>query len=473
MASTSIQRRRFLKALGTGAAALPFYRLLESSAVQAQTTPPMRLLLIYSAYGGLWDNLRPRGLLGTDAPLTPASISYPGSALAPLAAFTSQMLIVEGIAMSSGLISNNASDPIGSRSLYIGHEHTATNAWTGAPIIDSSSDALPTSGSLEYVLGQKLGADTAVRSLQIGMGGLVGYDFHSSLAFNETGHRLPGFTKPKDAFHQLFGTIVSPPDPQIQVREKSVLAAVQTSAKRLQSRLAGPERVKLDEHLSALADLEARLSSGPATVLCSAPNAPTSDGSDLAASTKDHLAIIREAFACDRTRFITAGWNIAGGVIPNLPYVGHVGDLHGDVAHQIDAAGTVGEAARANMSMLQGWYAQNIADLASRLASTPEGNGTLLDNTLIVWAQDFGENVHGGLNVPYVLLGGAQRKLRMGRYLNLRSNPGALPGSNQSGAAWKKFAPSNQLLVSIANAFGVSLNTFGSSEFVGPLPGLV
>lgn len=464
MASVALQRRQFLKALGAGAAALPFYRLLESSAVQAQTPPPLRLLLLCSGYGGIWDNLRPRGLSGNDAPLTAASISYPGCALAPLAPFASRMTIIEGLALPAGLVATDAARPVESRTLYVGHDHTACSVWTGAAIRDSTDDSVPLTASLEHALGERLGAGTAVRSLQVGMGGYIAQDRGNALAFNATGQRQPGFRSAADAYSALFGTLTtSGPNPQ--QRQRSVLAAVQASARRLQGRLAGPERLKLDEHLTALSELEARLTAAPA-VTCAAPQRPQGGG-DLLAATRDHLALIREAFACDRTRFVTAGWNLQGDPIPGLLGPA-VTDLHGQVAHLIEAPGAPGQLARTQMSQVQGWHAQKIADLMVALAAVREGSGSLLDNTLIAWAQDFGADVHGGLNVPYILLGGAQGRLRLGRFLQA-----AAPlSTNFTNAAWRSYVPVNRLLVSLMNAFGVAGTTFGSSEFEGALPGL-
>jgi hypothetical protein len=255
-------------------------------------------------------------------------------------------------------------------------------------------------------------------------------------------------------------------DPRAQLRQKSVLTAVQASARKLQSKLAGPEKVKLDEHLSALADIEQRLST-VSQVSCTAPN-PPAGGTDVVAATRDHLAIVREAFVCDRTRFVSAGWNLAGDAIPGV-LDPSVKDLHTDIAHSIDAKTPEGAQARINMSLMQGWHAQKIADLMKVFAATPDGSGTLLDNTLIAWVQDFGEDVHGGLNVPYILLGGAQKKLRMGRYV--RVNEKAL-STNFADQAWRSYVPNNRLLASIMNAFGVSGDGFGSPEFPGALTGL-
>ena len=126
MASANLERRRFLKALGSTAASLPFLSLLESSVVEAQVARPMRVLFVYQGWGGIWDSLRPRGLTlnGNEAALTPASISYAGSALAPLAPFLSQMLVIEGLSLTTGLVATDVNQPVDSRTLYIGHDHT-------------------------------------------------------------------------------------------------------------------------------------------------------------------------------------------------------------------------------------------------------------------------------------------------------------------------------------------------------------
>src|SRR5690606_18538503 len=92
-------------------------------------------------------------------------------------------------------------------------------------------------------------------------------------------------------------------------------------------------------------------------------------------------------------------------------------------AHTLDARRDDGQLsdegikAGLDMASINRWYAEKISGLMDRLDGVQEGDGTVLDNTLIVWAQDFGPQVHGGLNVPYILLGGAANKFRMGRYV--------------------------------------------------------
>ena len=110
MSSATIQRRRFLKSigLGMGVASLPFYSLIERSVVHAADAaqPPFRLLLLHSGWGGPWDYLRPTGVTDNtrDIPLDAGKLTFANSILEPLKAFTSKMLVIEGVGLTAGLM---------------------------------------------------------------------------------------------------------------------------------------------------------------------------------------------------------------------------------------------------------------------------------------------------------------------------------------------------------------------------------
>jgi hypothetical protein len=489
MTRAKIERRRFLKSLGLGlgVTSLPFYSLLERSVVSAADAPqpPLRLLLLHSGWGGPWDYLRPTGVTSDtrDIPLDAGRLTFTSSILEPLKAFSSNMLVIEGLATTAGLMPLDATHS--TRTHLVGHDNTDPNRFTGSAINDANKDWVPTSPSLEYFLGKQLGGSNAVRSLQLGIGCTSGTSHSDTLSYNETGQRLPGITSPADAFQALFGGASAPPPPdpaaakRLLARRKGVITAVEASVTRLRSRLAGSERAKLDEHLAALTDIESRLSATSSPVQCGAPMAPTGmapqvgfgSGDAIPENTRMHFDILAQAFACDRTRYVVARWGETGaGTIPWL-FGSEVRDMHGDVAHNAghENMTDVGNTARLQLAKVQNWYAQRLADFMTKLKSIPEGSGTLFDNTLIVWTTDFGNEVHGGLNVPFVLLGGAQNKFRMGRYLNVSTGP---LNDKYPGNAVSTYAPTNQLLVSLMNACGVAGNTFGSTEFSGPLKGL-
>jgi Protein of unknown function (DUF1552) len=460
MPSIDWQRRRFLRALGTTAAALPFFSLLQSSAVQAQATSPKRLVLLQSGYGGIWNSFRPR-VTGNDAPLTTESLTYAGSALAPLAPWASKLLVLEGLSVTAGLMQTGPA--IDSRTLYVGHDHSTIAAWTGCPIIDATDSSKPTGPSLDFALAQQLAGNTPVKTLQLGMGGYVGVNNSTTLSFNATGVAMPSFANAGSAFDLLFSGGGGSQGPSMLARRKAVLNALQKDARRLQARLAAPERQKLDEHLSALNDLDARLSAPP-PVSCTAPARPAT-ATSLDDVTSNQLSLVREALACDRTRFVSIAWNLGGNATPGLP---SNLDMHGEVAHRIEDQSDAGATARDQMTQVQRWHAQKLADFVASLAATPDGDGTLLDHTQIIWTQDFGQEVHGGLNIPYVLLGGGAG-FRTGRYLRVGT-----PHVSDWGVQdpWRSYVPHNKLLVSVMNGFGVAGDTFGSTEFSGPFAGL-
>ena len=136
MSSQAQQRRQFLKALGLGATALPFFRLLQSSAVQAEgVARPMRLLALCTGFGGHWGYLRPPGVAAgsSEVALTPELLSYDNSVLEPLKGFESQMLVLEGIARTTGLMPYEAKGT--GRTFYSGHDGYAPTAYTGSPVL--------------------------------------------------------------------------------------------------------------------------------------------------------------------------------------------------------------------------------------------------------------------------------------------------------------------------------------------------
>lgn len=490
MRSAAMDRRRFLKALGLGAGAmaLPFYSLIESSVVHGgEATPPLRLLLLHTGFGGPWDYLRPKGITSEtrDVALTPDMLTFADSILEPLSGFTDKMLVLEGMATTAGLVPLDPANPRGSRSHLIGHENNSPNRYTGSVIDALDGDYTPRSASLDYALGQELGGSNAVRSIQLGIGCPAGSSYADTLSYNESGQRLPAVTAPADAFNTLFAGMTSAPpeeDPAIAeralARKKSVVAALQSDVGRLRSRLAGPERAKLDEHYNALVDIEAQLSSPKYTpISCGSPTLPAGDppavgfgnGDAIPENTRMHFDILRQAFACDRTRFVAAEWGEIGA--GTIPWLYDVEDMHGTVAHLAghENTGPEGVTARLQLAKLNTWYASQLAEFMTGLQAVDEGGSTLLDNTLIVWTTDFGNEVHGGLNMPCILLGGAGKKFKMGRYLNASTGP---LNDTYPGNAVDTYAPMNHLLVSIMNACGMQGQTFGSTEFSGPLAGL-
>jgi hypothetical protein len=102
------------------------------------------------------------------------------------------------------------------------------------------------------------------------------------------------------------------------------------------------------------------------------------------------------------------------------------------------------------------WYSQQFAYLLGKMNAIPEGSGTLLDNTVIVWASEFSDSSsHAGDNLLWFVMGNAGGYFKSGQVLNVAGRS------------------CNDLMVSLQNAFGIAGNTYGNPAYCqGALPGL-
>ena len=308
---------------------------------------------------------------------------------------------------------------------------------------------------------------------------------------------LPKIIDPVQAFNTLFGNFVPANDPAAAAaaaRERvlgtSVLDFIKGDIARLRGRLAPPEQQKLDQHLDSLSDIEKQLSgmtaSGPTCTVPAMPDASQFpklrqyNGGEpyFDAITNAHIALIANAFACDLTRFATL-------FMGDLSYMGNPlglpADNHGAVAHTYSASpvganGTpVGAGDPATWALLAKFNRYPYSKVAL-LMQQLDALG-VLDNTLIYVTSDMGNPaLHSTRNVPTVLAGGVNGIFRMGRRLKMTpdcpsTSPWCAPGDSTFTAT-----TNSHLLISIAQAFGVQLATFGNqpnpADITGPLSGL-
>src|SRR6185436_6963277 len=131
-------------------------------------------------------------------------------------------------------------------------------AYTGSPVLEQATGNVPTGPSIDFVLGQQLGAGTAVRSLQLGVGSVRGIPDQVNLSYNMSGAAQPAIEDPAAFYRQMFGSAGAPAsgapmvDQSAQLRraqDLSIVAALNSSARCLQGRLGATEKAKLDDHL--------------------------------------------------------------------------------------------------------------------------------------------------------------------------------------------------------------------------------
>ncbi|MGK4002408.1 DUF1552 domain-containing protein [Sorangium sp. So ce1036] len=467
MIRRSTTRRTFLRAIGAGLATLPFVSMLEDSVAQASGEElPLKLVAIYHPHGIAAEYWAMR----EGETETSFDITYENCSLQPFddpatfgKSFKDKILVVEGIDHLS-----NAN----------GHDSAGT-ILTGSRIDGQK----PLNISLDQYLAVEkgLGADTRITSVALGVG-LDGTASGETLSFGAGGAPLPKIIHPAEAFELLFAGLVVGDDPEAQARAarqrelgQSVIDFVRGDINRLRGRLAPAEQQKLDQHLTSLRELEKQYAApsggGQACALPPRPDASKFpsvkqwNGGEpyFDAITDAQVDLLAQALACGVTRFATLFTN-------DLAYEGNpLGlpkDNHGSVAHTYDAS-PVGNNGRPGAGNPSTWVPlakfnrysySKIARLMQRLDALG-----VLDSTLIYASSDMGNPaLHSTRNVPTLLAGGANGKFRMGRRIKLKAD--CPPDSPWCGEADATFTPvtNSRILVSIAQAFGVEIDSFGS-----------
>ena len=207
-------------------------------------------------------------------------------------------------------------------------------------------------------------------------------------------------------------------------------------------------------------DVEMRLTAmgptGPGPTGCVAPTMMPVDlnvDDQYLQAGRLQMDLVAAALACDQTRIITIQWSYSES--EHLFQFLQISGNHHAISHDFAASGTNYTA----YNRIQTWYAEQLAYFLGKLQSYQEGDKTLLDNTLVLWATEIGESTqHDLMLMPYVFAGGAGGKIRPGRFIDY----GTTRHDN------------NKMLVSIAHAMGAEdLTSFGdASGATGPLPSL-
>jgi hypothetical protein len=488
--TTSTARRSFLRAVGAGFASFPFLRILEDSVAHAAgESPPQRFVTMYHPHGIAAETWVMRGAdseANLDLTFT-EPLSGAVCPLEPLDRHKSRLLVIEGIDLLSNVSAHDSAGTI----------------LTGSRLNNSLERAQNSSLDQFLAVEKGLGKSTRITSIELAVGtdtAVTG----DTLSYGAGGVPLPKIIDPVQAFDRLFGGLVLSDDPatreaalRSQRLGKTLVDFLNADARRLKARLGPNEQRKLDQHMTALADLEKQLApmagTGAALACPSgvpSPLRPTASrfpklkryfgGEPYFDAIADaHIDLIALAFACDVTRFATL-------FLGDLSYEGNPLDLppdnHGLVAHTYDGSpvGTngnpIGSGTPATWALLAKFNRYAYGKVARMMDRLTEYG--VVDSTLVYASSEMGNPcLHSTRNVPTVLGGGVNGKFRMGRRLKAAAD---CPSSNlacKPGDPVFNGTANNHLLVSIARAFGVEIDSFGAQPNTvdknGPLAGLL
>lgn len=502
----SATRRSFLRAVGAAATALPFYQLLEDSfAHAAGETLPLKFLTISHPHGiateywGMRSASSPdimvegKSLKGSDTE-TSFDIAYPNCSLKPFddaatygKSFKDRLLLIEGLDLAVD-----------------GHDAVAS-ILTGSPL----NSSLPGNSSLDQYLAVEKGLGAATRKSNIVLAvGSPDTNPGSTLSYSAGGVGVGKIISPFEAFDYLFDGFVPPNDAagQEALRRRnqlgqSVVDYVREDCNRLRARLAPVEQQKMDQHLAAIRDLEKTFSSMDAAACSMVPKKPTAADFPVDISklvrfnggeptfdvvTTFFVDLLAQAFACDVTRFGTLvlndlPWDSAANAQTDSLGLELPADFHNNVAHKymshgFDWQGKLGSQGDATSWLPLAKYNGYVYGKVARLMQKLDALGAL-DSTLLYVTSEMGNpNLHSSASVPTLLAGGKNVPFRFGRRLQL--SPDCAPPNDSCKARDPKYASgaNNHLLVSIAQAFGVEVESFGkgpdASFSTGALAGL-
>jgi len=443
----SVARRSVLGAVGASLAGL----LIRPLQARAANGPPRRLLIVHRPCGTIPENFFP--------PIGAPKVFDLPAITRPFEPLRSDLVIASGVTCPRDPAWPGDQHAAGLICMVSGKRFIQTPGTSSSGDPNTKQIVAADASIDQYLAAQAPTLSAAgLRSLQStaylpSSGGLPSFRVMSYRGTNQ-----PLFPEHDAAalFKSLFGNL-SADDLTRQDDDKSVLDCVTQDLARLQDLIPASEKQKLDSHLAAIQSLEQNLvASGlaacrpPAQLpLPSGDGMQTLDEAQHLALAQNQLGIIQAAFQCDFAR--VASFTFAHGnsdlrfqkMVDGVPLLGG----HHELASDTSAASSI--------TRIDQVYSEQLAKCLQNMKAIPEGNGSLLDNTLVVYLSECGLCVvHGIENMPVLLFGAKNLGLQTGQHLDF--------GGRYMNDIWS----------AVCAAFGLDA-TFGDPAFgSGPVGGL-
>ncbi len=445
--SPYFDRRQFLAALGLGSGGLVLPSLVRAQDLSI----PKRFLLFYPAQGCApqrWVFNPTNNPLESDwfedwSAWSQADFS---DSLRPLHAWASHCSAVGGMGLVSCAADGNGYH----------HERAKAHGPTGAPARWIGGMPYGGAPSIDQIIAEKIMRPDRYRSLECSVDGGLDYDGQGGSAlYRGPAQLLPTIDRPAALWNRLFGAQIGSLDPLL-AQQGSVLDMVAGRYAKRAQQLSAADRQKLESHQTLIRDLEQRLI-GTRTAVCdNHPQEPQSTGG----YNEDFMLqvdLLAAAFSCDLTRVASIQMGQLTPTLLNLP----AGSMHDLYAHGI----YYNQDSEDAMASYMAYHASQLAYILGVLDAIPEGGGTLLDNTVILWISELADSWHGMDRYPMVVAGGANSGLQLGRYVHhARVTPFETP---QFIASPYMGLPHNRMLVTVCQAMGLDISMVGQSVIPG------
>jgi len=308
--------------------------------------------------------------------------------------------------------------------------------------------------SLDQMIAKQIGGDTVYPSIELGTEDFTGYvgacdvgyscAYMNTLSWKSPTQPLPIETNPRVVFERMFGRPGSTEERVRRMQQnRSILDSVTGDVAALEKNLGSRDRVRLDQYLEHVREIETRIQRAEkqATTQVTMPTAPVG----VPDSWEEHATMLFDlmavAFEADITRVFTFMLNREASqlVFPNLGF--------NEPWHHVSHHGNEPEKL-ALLVKLNTWQVQLFSQFLDKLKATPDGEGSLLDHSCLLWGSGMSDsNAHSPLDVPYLMVGKAA---------------GAFQARGHIASA--KGTQLADIMLTVAQRYGVETNTFGVSS---------
>ncbi|MEM6292532.1 MAG: DUF1552 domain-containing protein [Myxococcota bacterium] len=418
--------------LASGSLFLPS---LTRFAQSAGGEPPRRLIIVMSQHGGWMPTwaMNPAGNPANalwEQDLNAMSANEFSPSLAPLHPWRDRMVAIEGLSMVSGDI-----DPAGVLRHEIGQIHTLT----GNEVEMVSGLPIGKSPSIDQLIANHIARPDRLRSVELSVGGVS-----PVVNYRDRLQPLLGEENLVSVHDRLFGLVNGGSSgPQELQAQGGLLDTVRNRYDAMSTRLSSEDRQKLEIHRDLVRDLNQQIA-GLMGATCDAPERIPTAG-EYSGDWTTAATMVTSAMSCDLLRVATMNMNtIEGGDI------GRPGaNIHDSFAHELPRS----EEAVQAMTEYYAYHSSQVAELLGMLDAVPEGNGTMLDHTLVLWTSELADGVHGFDQLPILMFGGSC--WATGRYIHYPADT-PYPAWVWDGVRRESSGRPHQLLLStIMRAFGV------------------
>ena len=398
-----IPRRKVLKAAGV-TLGLPFLdAMVPAGRALAQTAaaPKLRMGFFYLPHGAIMYNTAHGPAMDRWTP------SGSGENF-KLSAILKSLEPYKKYVSSFGNLENKAT---------AGSVHTFTPAtWLSATRPDTGAPHAHMATTLDQVIAKIIGQETRLPSLEVASETIVqsaagGGGSYTTLSFRDAESPLPMEPNPRKVFLQLFGEGDTPAErAAISHQTSSLLDLIQDGTKSLQRDLGSKDKAVLDGYLDSVREIERRTEKAGAQDLSALkiPEAPVGELDSFPEQVRLMFDLLALAYQADLTR-VASYIMVAEGTNRTYNHIGIPDSFH-PVSHHANDLERLNKLVK-----IQTWHLEQFAQFVAKLAATQEGEGTLLDHSILMYGSNMSNSdLHNNYPEPNILVGGGNGKMKLG-----------------------------------------------------------